>query len=84
MVYPETLYTLVTDSASPASTIRVNHEVWDKGTVTIYLNNIKFTGFTKYTNGVLLYRSGGRIIGFYELSYRARDELTIFWKPITL
>ncbi|MEA9393684.1 hypothetical protein, partial [Lelliottia amnigena] len=28
-----------------------------------------------------LYRSGGRIIGFYELSYRARDELTIFWKP---
>lgn len=81
VVYPETLYTLVTDSASPASTIRVNHEVWDKGTVTIYLNNIKFTGFTKYTNGVLLYRSGGRIIGFYELSYRARDELTIFWKP---
>lgn len=79
--YPKTTYTQVVDTASPSSTLRVNREVWDRGNVTLYLNNIRFSGFTKYTNGVLLYKSSGEIIGFFELSYRARDSLTIFWKP---
>ncbi|UES35568.1 baseplate wedge protein [Citrobacter phage KKP_3664] len=81
VVYPKIVYELVTDTAGPSSVLRVNKEVWDRGHVTIYINNIKFTGFTKYTNGVLLYKSSGEIIGFFELSYRARDSLTIFWKP---
>lgn len=81
VVYPKTTYTIVTDSASPTSSLRINHEVWDRGKVVMYLNNLKFSGFTKYTNGVLLYKSSGEIIGFYELSYRARDNLNIFWKP---
>lgn len=81
VVYPKTTYTVNTDTASPSSSLRVNRERWDRGRVTLYLNNIRFAGFTKYTNGVLLYKSSGEIIGFYELSYRARDNLTIFWKP---
>lgn len=81
VVYPQLTYTHVTDAEGYASSLRVNKEIWDRGNVTIRMNNIKFSGFSKYTNGVLLYKSSGEIIGFYELSYRARDSLTIFWKP---
>lgn len=81
VVYPKITYAYNTDTSSPSSALRVNHETYDKGHVVLKLNNLKFTGFSKYTNGVLLYKSSGEIIGFFELSYRARDSLTIFWKP---
>lgn len=81
VVYPEVVYSQVTDTEGYASDLRVNGEKWDRGTVVININNIKFTGFTKYTNGVLLYKISGEIIGFFELSYRTRDTLNIFWKP---
>lgn len=81
VVYPKTIYAYNTDPAGPSSALRVNREVWDRGNVTIHINNLKFSGFSKYTNGVLLYKSSGEIIGFFELAYRARDSLNIFWKP---
>lgn len=81
VVYPKVEYTIVTDTEGYASTKRVNREYWDRGNATLKINNLKFSGFSKYTNGMLLYKSSGEIIGFYELSYRARDSLTIFWKP---
>lgn len=82
VVYSETRYIVNTDIAGPNSKERINREIWNKGTVTLYLNNVKFTDFSKYTNGVIFYKqTSGEIIGYYELSYRARDELNIVWKP---
>ncbi|QDH49020.1 baseplate wedge subunit [Pantoea phage Phynn] len=81
VVYPQVTYTMITDSAGYASSDRVNKEYWDRGKVTIKMKNIRFTDFSKYTNGILLYKSSGEIIGFYELSYRARDSINLFWKP---
>ncbi|QPI17854.1 baseplate wedge subunit [Pectobacterium phage POP12] len=81
VVYPAIIYSKNTDTTGPTSIFRVNKETHDKGKITLFINNISFSGFSKYTNGVLLYKSSGEIIGFYELSYRARDNLEIVWKP---
>lgn len=66
----------------------INREVWDKGTVTFYLDNVAFTGFTQYCNGIMIHRpynrdkdTGGEIIGYYEFPHRVRDEASIIWRP---
>lgn len=76
VVYPTRKYEYVIDED------RVfNKETWDKGHVTINLGNIKFTGFSRYANGVLIYKSSGEIVGYYEFNYRVRDDAIVYWKP---
>lgn len=59
----------------------IQKETWDKGTVTFNLPDITFNNFIKYTNGILLHNIMGDVIGYYELSYRAKDTINIFWRP---
>ncbi|QAX99102.1 baseplate wedge initiator [Aeromonas phage Assk] len=65
-----------------------NKEVWNKGSVKFYLNNINFKNFSKYCNGILIHTAynrenglGGEIFGYYEFPYRVRDEASVFWRP---
>lgn len=76
VVYPTRKYEYVVDENKSFT-----GERWDKGIVTIKLDNIKFSGFSRYANGIMLYRSTGEIIGYYEFNYRVRDEAQIYWKP---
>ncbi|WKW84393.1 baseplate wedge subunit [Aeromonas phage GomatiRiver_11] len=81
VVYPEIIYSKSIDDEGFASEKRVNREVHEKGKVTLYANNVTFSGFKQYANGVLFYKNTGEIIGYYEFSYRVRDNVSIFWKP---
>ncbi|MGL4522762.1 MAG: baseplate wedge subunit [Bacilli bacterium] len=76
VVYPEKRHEQIVDEE-----LLVNREIWNKGEVTIHLDNINFTGFSKYANGIMIYKSTGEIIGYYEFDYRVRDFASIFWKP---
>lgn len=67
---------------------KINKEVWDKGNVKLYLDNIKFEGFSQYCNGIMIhkgysreFKSGGEIIAYYEYPYRVRDNASVVWKP---
>lgn len=76
VVYPTRKYEYVVDKDK-----NFNNETWDKGHVVINIDNIKFSGFSRYANGIMFYKSTGEIVGYYEFTYRVRDSATIFWKP---
>lgn len=76
VVYPTRKYEVIVDEEK-----EVSKEVWDRGNVTINLGNIQITGFSRYANGIMLYKSTGEIIGYYEFTYRVRDSASIYWKP---
>lgn len=76
VVYPTRKYEYVIDKNKD-----FNGETWDKGHVTISIDNIEFNGFSRYANGVMFYKSTGEIVGYYEFTYRVRDNVKIFWKP---
>lgn len=76
IIYEEYSYTKTIDIDKD-----VQKETWNKGTVTFNLPDITFENFLKYTNGILLHNINGDVIGYYELPYRTRDTLSIFWKP---
>lgn len=81
VVYPEVIYTQEVDTSGILDQNRVNREVYDKGTVTCYLNNVKFEGFKQYASGVMFHKNTGEIIGFYQFNYRVRDQVGVYWKP---
>lgn len=81
VVYPEIVYSMSIDTAGFASDDRINREVHDKETITLYTNNVRFNGFKQYANGILFHKNTGEIIGYYEFPYRVRDEANVFWKP---
>ncbi|QAY01305.1 baseplate wedge initiator [Aeromonas phage Aswh_1] len=83
LITPSTKYQYTIDTER-----NINKEVWDKGTVTFYLDNINFQNFSKYCNGILIHSLynrenslGGEIFGYYEFPYRVRDEASIIWRP---
>lgn len=76
VVYPTRKYEYVIDKDK-----NFTKETWNKGHVIVNLDNINFNAFSRYANGVLLYKSSGEIIGYYEFTYRVRDEVSIYWKP---
>lgn len=76
VVYPTRRYEYIVDEDK-----NFTKEIWDYGNVQIKLDNIRFSGFSNYSNGILLYKNTGEIIGFYEFNYRVRDEVNIYWKP---
>lgn len=76
VVYPNRRYEYTIDEDK-----EITKEIWNKGDVTIKLDNVQFNNFTNYSNGILLYKSSGEIIGYHEFNYRARDEASIYWKP---
>lgn len=83
LVTPEMKYQYTTDIDR-----LVNKEVWDRGEVTFYLEDVHFNKFSKYCNGILIHKRydresgfGGEIVGYYEYPYRVRDAASIIWKP---
>ena len=60
---------------------KIVKETWLNGRVTFNLPDIRFENFIKYTNGVLIHNINGDVIGYYELPYRTKDTLNIFWRP---
>lgn len=76
VVYPEKDHTYNIDNLR-----QFNKELSNKGHVTIYANDIHFSGFNDYSNGVLLYTTNGVIIGYYEFEYRVKGKVDIYWKP---
>lgn len=60
----------------------IQSEVWKEGKVSFFIPDVKFINFNNYTNGVLIHNIAGDIIGYYELTYRTKDSLNIFWKPV--
>lgn len=76
VVYPTRRYEYIIDGDKVET-----KEVWDNGNVTIKLDNLRFINFSSYANGILLYKSSGEIIGYYEFTYRSRDSVDVYWKP---
>lgn len=81
VVYPEHRYEYNIDPQ-----FLLSSETWDKGVVTINVDDIEFKDFSSYSNGILLYKfnsegQGGEIIGYYEFNYRVRDSAVIHWRP---
>lgn len=67
---------------------KINKEIWDKGNVKFYLDDVRFSGFTQYCNGIMIHKgydrdreSGGEIVGYFEYPYRVRNNASITWKP---
>lgn len=81
VVYPEVVYTQDVGVTGIADPNRINREVYNKGVVTIYLDNVKFEGFKQYASGVMFHKNTGEIIGFYQFNYRVRDQVGVYWKP---
>lgn len=81
VVYPEIVFTAVTDKEGIGSPDRINKEVYNRGHVTLYMNNVSFKGFKRYANGIMFHKNTGEIIGFYEFPYRTIGNTNIFWKP---
>lgn len=81
VVYPSKIYTKIIDTVGPTGEDRVVKEVWDKGHGTFYCKNIFFEGFKQYSGGVLIHKSSGEIVGYYEYNYRVRDNAQIIWIP---
>ena len=81
VVYPKIEYSFSIDDEGTESDKRVNRETYNKGVVTLYANNVYFTGFKQYANGVLFHKNTGEIIGYYEFPYRVRNTASVFWKP---
>ncbi|UGO50187.1 putative baseplate wedge subunit [Morganella phage vB_MmoM_Rgz1] len=81
VIYPAKTYTKVIDLIGPTGEDRVNHEDWDKGVGTFYCKNIFFEGFKQYAGGVMIHKSSGEIVGFFQFHYRARDEAQVVWLP---
>lgn len=81
VVYSDMLYQKPVELFGSGSPERVVHEYWDKGEVLITCPNIEFDGFKKYAAGVMLHKSTGELIGYFEFDYRVRDEVRIIWKP---
>lgn len=77
VIYETYMYTKTLDEDKD-----IQKETWDRGTVTFNLPDIQFDNFIKYTNGVMLHNINGDVIGYYELPYRTRDTLNIYWKPL--
>ena len=83
LITPSTLYQYTIDFDR-----EINKEVWNKGEVKFYLDNINFKNFSKYCNGILIHtiynrdnNLGGEIFGYYEFPYRVRDEASVIWRP---
>ncbi|QHJ79039.1 MAG: hypothetical protein [Caudoviricetes sp.] len=76
VIYEEYPFTYTIDP-----TKKVQAESWKNGHVVFNLPDIKFENFNKYTNGVLIHNISGDVIGYYELPYRTRDTLNVYWKP---
>lgn len=76
VIYEEYAYTKTVDPDR-----KIQKETWNNGTVTFNLPDIRFENFIKYTNGILIHNIAGDIIGYYELPYRTKDTLNIFWRP---
>lgn len=81
VVYPKIVYSIVTDDEPFLSETRINKEIWNNGRVTLKMADVFFTGFKRYSNGILFHKNTGEIIGYYEFPYRVRDNVSIFWKP---
>ncbi|AIA64900.1 baseplate wedge subunit [Cronobacter phage S13] len=76
VIYEEFAYTKTLDPDK-----EIQKETWDTGTVTFNLPDVRFENFIKYTNGIMIHNINGDVIGYYELPYRSKDTLNIFWKP---
>lgn len=76
VIYETYAYTKTLDADK-----EIQSETWDDGTVTFKLPDVMFENFIKYTNGIMLHNINGDVIGYYELPYRTKDTLNIFWKP---
>lgn len=81
IVYASTTYTHTIDTAGYTSTNRIMKEIWNTGDLTVYMPNITFTGFSKLADGVMIHDTDGTLVGYYEFTYRARDSVTVTWKP---
>ncbi|QOI66652.1 baseplate wedge initiator [Erwinia phage FBB1] len=79
--YSDVIFRKNVEDFGPSSPERITHEVWDKGEGTFYLPNIKFSGFIKYAGGVLIHKTNGKILGYYQFNYRVKDNVEILWKP---
>ena len=74
-------YTKIVDTEGIGSDNRISKETWQNGEVLINLPNIEFSDFNSYASGILLYQSGGQIIGFYEFAVSTISEVSLVWKP---
>lgn len=81
VIYADLLYTQVVDGLPRSSPDRKIKETWSDGDYTVTFPNVKFDGFTKYSSGIMFYKTSGELISYYELNYRVRDEVEIIWKP---
>lgn len=81
VVYPKKIYTKIIDTYGPTSEERVVKEKWFKGEGVFYCKNIEFSGFKQYAGGILIHKSSGEIVGYFEFHYRSRDEVSLIWLP---
>lgn len=81
IVDPSKEFTKVVDESGIGTPERINGEKWIDGEVYIDINDISFTDFKEYSNGMLLYKNTGEIIGYYEFPYKRIRESTVTWRP---
>lgn len=84
MVYSDITHAYPIDPYSIQSADRFMKEEWDRGDCTVISPNIEFNNFTQYSNGVIIYKHSGELIGYYEFNYRVKDNVRIIWKPINI
>ncbi|AND75830.1 baseplate wedge subunit [Escherichia phage WG01] len=81
VVYNDALYQKIIDLNSGSSPERIVHEIWNKGFCKVTSPNIEFNGFKKYSSGMMIHKSTGELVGYFEFDYRVRDEVRVIWKP---
>lgn len=80
VVYPERIFTYQIDNIVSGEN-RTNREVDELDKTTVYLKNIYFNGFNKYSNGIVIHKYDGTIFAYIEFDYRVRGEVSHIWKP---
>lgn len=81
IVDPMAEFTKVVDESGIGTPERINGEKWIEGEVYIDINDVHFTDFKEYSNGMLLYKNTGQIIGYYEFPYKRIRESVVTWRP---
>ena len=81
VVYSDIIHEIGLDYSSEFSPNRIVKEFWDDGDCTVKFPNVEFDNFTKYSSGIIFYKSTGELIGYNEFNYRVKDNVRIVWKP---
>lgn len=82
VVYHDYNYTKIIDKYSKSSPSRIMKEIHNMDKMKVISPNIEFSGFNKFSNGIVIYHGeSGDVVGYFKFDYRTIGVVEIIWSP---